>query len=80
MNFDRIIDRCGTHSAKWDMMEATFGVKPAGGIAMWGAEMDVQPPACRSGEAAYGARVAGLGAAICGCSRSGRQPCFGHVQ
>ena len=46
MNFDRIIDRCGTHSAKWDMMEATFGVKPAGGIAMWVADMDFQPPAC----------------------------------
>lgn len=46
MNFDRIIDRCGTHSTKWDMMEATFGVKPAGGIAMWVADMDFQPPAC----------------------------------
>ncbi len=46
MDFDRIIDRRGTHSEKWDMMEAAFGVKPDDGIAMWVADMDFPPPAC----------------------------------
>ncbi len=46
MDFDRIIDRRGTHSVKWDMMEATFGVKADDGIAMWVADMDFPPPAC----------------------------------
>jgi cystathionine beta-lyase len=45
-NFDLLIDRRGTHSAKWDMMEANFGVPAADGIAMWVADMDFQPPAC----------------------------------
>jgi len=44
--FDRIIDRVGTHSAKWDMMEAAYGVSPGDGIAMWVADMDFAPPAC----------------------------------
>ncbi|MFO1176713.1 MAG: MalY/PatB family protein [Paracoccaceae bacterium] len=43
-NFDRIIDRCGSHCSKWDMMEPIFGVKPEGGIAMWVADMDFLPP------------------------------------
>ncbi|MCW1931104.1 MalY/PatB family protein [Pararhodobacter zhoushanensis] len=46
MNFDEIIDRRGTHSAKWDMMEELFGVSPDDGIAMWVADMDFRPPAC----------------------------------
>ncbi|MBC7133483.1 MAG: pyridoxal phosphate-dependent aminotransferase [Roseovarius sp.] len=46
MNFDEIIDRRGTHSMKWDMMEANYGVSPADGIAMWVADMDFRPPAC----------------------------------
>lgn len=45
MDFDRIIDRRGTHSSKWDMMEAIYGVKPDDGIAMWVADMDFPPPA-----------------------------------
>jgi len=45
MDFDRIIDRCGTHSAKWDMMESLYGVKPDDGLAMWVADMDFPPPA-----------------------------------
>ncbi|POR47994.1 MalY/PatB family protein [Bosea psychrotolerans] len=48
-NFDLLIDRRGTHSAKWDMMEANFGVPAADGIAMWVADMDFQPPACVQG-------------------------------
>ncbi len=39
-DFDRIIDRVGTHSAKWDKMEAIYGVNPQDGIAMWVADMD----------------------------------------
>lgn len=45
-NFDEQIDRRGTHSAKWDMMEANYGVPASNGIAMWVADMDFRPPAC----------------------------------
>lgn len=48
MNFDEIIDRRGTHSAKWDMMETYYGVSPDDGISMWVADMDFRPPACVS--------------------------------
>ena len=44
MNFDEIIDRKGTHSAKWDMMQKLYGVSPEDGIAMWVADMDFRPP------------------------------------
>jgi cystathionine beta-lyase len=46
MDFDQIIDRVGTHSSKWDSMEAAYGVSPKDGIAMWVADMDFRPPAC----------------------------------
>src|SRR6056297_3553494 len=46
MNFDEVIDRFGTHSSKWDMMEPTYGVPAEDGIAMWVADMDFRPPAC----------------------------------
>ncbi|MFV0490519.1 MAG: MalY/PatB family protein [Pseudorhodobacter sp.] len=46
MNFDEEIDRYGTHSAKWDMMEKLYGVPAGEGIAMWVADMDFRPPAC----------------------------------
>ncbi|GHF57430.1 MalY/PatB family protein [Seohaeicola zhoushanensis] len=42
--FDEIIDRRGTHSAKWDKMETLYGVSPDDGIAMWVADMDFRPP------------------------------------
>ncbi|SMR83345.1 cystathione beta-lyase [Aliiroseovarius halocynthiae] len=45
MNFDEIIERRGTHSAKWDMMEKIYGVPKDDGIAMWVADMDFRPPA-----------------------------------
>ncbi|NHQ74403.1 pyridoxal phosphate-dependent aminotransferase [Roseovarius gahaiensis] len=48
MNFDRPIDRHNTHSQKWDMMEKIYGVPSDGGIAMWVADMDFQPPHCVS--------------------------------
>ncbi len=44
--FDQWIDRRGTHCAKWDTMETHYGVSPAGGLAMWVADMDFRPPAC----------------------------------
>lgn len=44
MNFDKIINRKGTHSMKWDMMEPTYGVPAKDGIAMWVADMDFEPP------------------------------------
>lgn len=44
MNFDQIIDRRGTHSVKWDKMQALYGVSPDDGIAMWVADMDFRPP------------------------------------
>lgn len=42
--FDEIIDRRGTHSSKWDMMEELFGVSPEDGLSMWTADMDFRPP------------------------------------
>jgi len=46
MSFDTPIDRRGTHSVKWDMMEKLYGVPMDDGIAMWVADMEFQPPAC----------------------------------
>ena len=46
MSFDEIIDRRGSHCAKWDKMEALYGVSPDQGIAMWVADMDFRPPQC----------------------------------
>ncbi len=43
-HFDEKIDRRGTHSAKWDVMEAVYGVSPADGLSMWVADMDFRPP------------------------------------
>lgn len=45
MNFDKEIDRRGTHSAKWDEMQAIYGVPADDGLAMWVADMDFRPPA-----------------------------------
>ncbi|MFA7433351.1 MAG: MalY/PatB family protein [Gemmobacter sp.] len=46
MSFDEIIDRRGTHSAKWDMMAKTYDVPADTGLPMWVADMDFRPPAC----------------------------------
>ncbi|MEE9453786.1 MAG: MalY/PatB family protein [Paracoccaceae bacterium] len=43
-DFDEVIDRRNTHSAKWDVMEALYGVSPDDGISMWVADMDFKPP------------------------------------
>ena len=46
MDFDTLIPRKGTHSVKWDSMQALFGVSPDDGLAMWVADMEFRPPAC----------------------------------
>src|SRR3954466_10550581 len=44
-DFDRVIDRRGTHATKWDMMAKNSGITAADGIPMWVADMDfVAPP------------------------------------
>ncbi len=48
-DFDEIIDRRGTHSVKWDAMEALYGVPASDGLSMWVADMDFRPPACVMG-------------------------------
>ena len=44
MDLDEVIERRGTHSAKWDMMEKLYNVPTRDGIAMWVADMDFRPP------------------------------------
>ncbi|UXX84511.1 MalY/PatB family protein [Roseovarius pelagicus] len=44
MSFDQIIDRRGSNSSKWDLMETATGVSPDDGIAMWVADMDFAAP------------------------------------
>ena len=46
MDFDKIIDRRGSLSAKWDNMESLYGVSPDDGIAMWVADTDFASPDC----------------------------------
>ena len=43
-DFDRVIDRRGTHATKWDMMAKLSGIKAADGIPMWVADMDFAAP------------------------------------
>lgn len=43
-DFDEIIDRRGTGCAKWDDMEAGYGISAEDGLAMWVADMDFRPP------------------------------------
>lgn len=45
MTFDQAIDRAGTHSSKWDMMQPLYGISPQDGLAMWVADMEFRPPA-----------------------------------
>lgn len=46
MDFDTQVNRFGTHSVKWDSMEAFYGVPAKDGIAMWVADMEFRPPHC----------------------------------
>ncbi len=43
-DFDRVIDRRGTHASKWDMMDRLSGIAAADGIPMWVADMDFAAP------------------------------------
>ena len=43
-DFDEFIDRRNSHSAKWDAMEAVYGVSSDDGLAMWVADTDFKPP------------------------------------
>jgi len=45
-NFDEKINRIGTHSLKWDMLESFYGMKPEESLSMWVADMDFRPPQC----------------------------------
>ncbi|TMV03729.1 pyridoxal phosphate-dependent aminotransferase [Ruegeria sediminis] len=46
MTFNDLIDRRGTHSSKWDKMEALFGVPAKDGLAMWTADSDYPTAPC----------------------------------
>ncbi|MEJ6396939.1 MalY/PatB family protein [Yoonia sp. 208BN28-4] len=46
MTFDQTPDRRGTHSVKWDAMEALYGVSPDDGISMWVADMEFPAAPC----------------------------------
>jgi cystathionine beta-lyase len=43
-DFDRVIERRGTHASKWDNMKKLSGVDPSDGIPMWVADMDFAAP------------------------------------
>ena len=44
-DFDRIIERRGTHSSKWDNIEKLSGIAADDAIPMWVADMDFPAPA-----------------------------------
>ncbi len=44
LNFDEVIERRNTHSAKWDLIDKIYQVPKQDGIAMWVADMDFRPP------------------------------------
>ena len=43
-DFDRVIQRRGTHATKWDNMARLSGIKAPDAIAMWVADMDFAAP------------------------------------
>jgi cystathionine beta-lyase len=43
-DFDRVIDRRGTHATKWDMTAKLSGITAADAIPMWVADMDFAAP------------------------------------
>jgi cystathionine beta-lyase len=43
-DFDRVIDRRGTHASKWDNMAKLSGITAPDGLAMWVADMDFAAP------------------------------------
>ncbi|MGJ8622664.1 MAG: MalY/PatB family protein [Yoonia sp.] len=46
MSFNTPIDRRGTNSSKWDLMEKLYGVSPDDGLAMWTADSDFATAPC----------------------------------
>ena len=44
-DFDRVIERRGTHASKWDHMARLSGIKGPDAIPMWVADMDFAAPA-----------------------------------
>lgn len=46
MSFDKIIDRRGSHAAKWDKLIQFSGVSPETGLGMWVADSDYASPPC----------------------------------
>ena len=44
MDFDELIERRNTHSAKWDIMEEKYNISKEDGLPMHVAEMDFKPP------------------------------------
>ncbi len=46
MDFNTPIDRRGTNSSKWDLMERLCGVSPDDGLAMWTADSDFATAPC----------------------------------
>ena len=43
-DFDRIIERRGTHASKWDNIARYSGIDAEDAIPMWVADMDFQAP------------------------------------
>jgi cysteine-S-conjugate beta-lyase len=43
-DFDRVIERRGTHASKWDMMARLSGIESPDAIPMWVADMDFAAP------------------------------------
>jgi cystathionine beta-lyase len=43
-DFDRVIERRGTHSSKWDNIARLSGITAPDAIAMWVADMDFAAP------------------------------------
>ncbi|MBL8689401.1 MAG: pyridoxal phosphate-dependent aminotransferase [Rhodospirillaceae bacterium] len=44
-DFDRVIERRGTHSTKWDMIAKLSGIQAPDALPMWVADMDFAAPA-----------------------------------
>ena len=44
VNFDEKINRIGSHSLKWDLLETFYRLDPKDSLAMWVADMDFRPP------------------------------------
>ena len=75
MQFDKIHNRIGTNSDKWDSLKSLYGLSPDEAIPMWVADMDFQAPEAvtsairemvERGIYGYGREDDNYRAAICG--------------